>query len=272
MGEIADLSESHVFIDTHVHFHPIFDRVTFLDAATRNMHRAATALGTTDPTWHCLLLTEIAGASFFGDLRESKASTNGGWYPRETGEPESLILERGHDRLVIVAGSQVATQERLEVLALSTNHQVPEGASLDETLEASRIAGAIPVIPWGFGKWLGRRGQLVADAIRTAMPGALYLGDNGGRLRWGPRPSLFALAEAHGLAVLPGSDPLPFASQCRTAGGYVMALKGNLDPRHPAKGIRSLIIDSAATAKTVGRREGLAGFIRNQVGMQVRRQ
>jgi hypothetical protein len=272
MGETAGLPENYVLIDTHVHFHCLFDRVTFLDAAVKNMHRAANALGAIGSSWHCLLLTEIAGATFFRDLRASKKSMQPGWKLCETGEPESLILQRDNDRLVIVSGWQVATQERLEVLALSTNHHVPTGASLNETIEASRAAGAIPVIPWGFGKWWGRRGEHVADAIRTAMPGTLYLGDNAGRLTRSPRPPLFALAEDHGLAVLPGSDPLPFASQCRTAGSYVMALRGSLDPTHPAKGIRRLITDSAATAQTVGRREGLAGFIRNQIGMQLRRQ
>src|SRR4051794_39643129 len=138
-----------------------------------------------------LLLAEMSGANVFARWQSGRAA----WSVRRTQEQESLILG---DKLLVIAGRQIVTAERIEVLALLTSETFEEGRPLDETIQRTKLAGALVVLPWGVGKWCGARGRSVANA---AIRYAVQLGDNGGRPLGWPRPVLF---REH--CVLPGSD------------------------------------------------------------------
>src|SRR4029077_15635911 len=152
-----------VLADAHVHFHRGFGRDAFLDGALCNFRRGAADLGLAGPLTCCLLLTESAGVCFFRMSQEEGG--DGHWSFAPTAEPESLIVRRGDDRLILIAGRQVVTREGLEALALATAEDFPDGLPLDETLDRIRAAGALPVLPWGFGKWWSSRGSRVAQEL-----------------------------------------------------------------------------------------------------------
>ncbi len=97
------------------------------------------------------------------------------WPIQTTGEDCSLYLA---DRLLVLAGRQVVSAEGVEVLAQCTAAQFANGRPLEETIEEIQAAGALAVLPWGVGKWLGRRGKLVTEA---AARSPILLGDNAGR-------------------------------------------------------------------------------------------
>ena len=75
-------------------------------------------------------------------------------------EAESLTAssKSGQD-LSIVAGRQIVTAENLEILALGFDAGLDDGLPIDEVILAVQAAGALCVLPWGFGKWTGKRGQ-----------------------------------------------------------------------------------------------------------------
>src|SRR4030095_13902120 len=83
------------------------------------------------------------------------------WRGCDAREPSSLVL--GH-RLLVIAGHQIVTSERIEVLAIACIENIADGLTLDATITAVRDAGAIPVLPWGVGKGSGERGRFVANA------------------------------------------------------------------------------------------------------------
>ena len=95
-----------------------------------------------------------------------------------------------------------------------------------------------------------------------------FLGDNGGRPRVASAPRLFRLAEERGIAVLPGSDPLPFPGQVRKVGGYGFVLTGDVVPERPAAGLKRILAGLTQSPPSFGRRESLPGFVRSQLGMQ----
>jgi hypothetical protein len=248
-------------VDAHVHFHPCFDLQTFLDGALRNFRNARKAAEGTG----YLLLTESAGAHWFQRWRDG-LNAGGGWRFELTPEDESLLAVSGTgERLVLVAGRQIVTRERLEVLALGRDLELPDGLPLVETLERVRESEALPVLPWGFGKWWGRRGAVVAETL--GHDGELFLGDNGGRL--GPEPALFRQARKLGIRLLPGSDPLPFARHAGLAGSYGFVLPHAVDTDRPAATLLRRIRESGQP-RAFGRRAGLPRFLRDQVGMQLR--
>ena len=169
----------------------------------------------------------------------------------------------------MIAGRQLVTRERLEVLALGTTAPLPEGEPIEATLAAVRDAGAAAVLPWGVGKWLGARGAVVARVLANPEWQHVCLGDNGNRPRLGPEPAQFAAARRAGRSVLPGSDPLPLPGQEARVAGYGFAVDVALDPLRPAAALLALLKSGSAFV-AFGQREPLTRFVGNQLAMQVR--
>jgi hypothetical protein len=259
-------------VDAHVHIHTCFDLPAFLTAAAWNFDRAAAGLGLGPGTLGCLLLTEAEGADAFGRLRGIAGGGAGeGWSVRATGEADSLLVGRaGKPELVIVAGRQLALAGGLEVLALLTDAGFPAGMPLPAAVAEVRARGGIPVVPWGFGKWWLRRGAVVRAALEGG-PATLFLGDNGGRAVLGGHPRLFRRAEALGVPVLPGSDPLPFPDHQGRAGSYGFVLEGALPLDAPAGSLRERIGALRSQPLTYGRLRPPGRFAVDQVRMQLRR-
>ena len=261
-----------IAIDAHAHLRRSFEVPTALDHAAAHFRRALGArrpVGGEEALLGALLLAETPECHPFFELAGRKSF--GVWELAVTGEGISL-LARGPEgaMLLLVAGRQVATRERLEVLALGCRTDLEEGAPVNETLEAVRRAGGLSVLPWGFGKWWGKRGRIVRRLLDEAWPGELFLGDNGNRPRAAPRPALFGEAEARGLSVLPGSDPLPLASHVRRLGSYGLVLPTKLDFATPAERLKSLLRRSSLPGSWTGRREGPIRFVSDQLRIRAR--
>jgi hypothetical protein len=177
------------------------------------------------------------------------------------------VVRCGHTRLAVIAGRQLVTRERLEVLALGTTAQLRDGDRMEATLDAVRAAGAAAVLPWGVGKWLGERGALIDRILAEPKWRDVCLGDNGNRLRYGPDPERFAVARRAGRAVLPGSDPLPLPGEEARIGGYGFFVDVDLDSLRPAAALLALL-QSGASFRAFGQREGLTRFVGNQLALR----
>jgi hypothetical protein len=262
--------------DAHVHIHPAFDTARLLHAAAVNVRREAARTGMPDATG-CLLLAESAGTHAFAGLGALAGSPAGpphmgGWTVHETGEAASLVLRHPSQAfpLLLCAGRQVATTDGLEVLALLTTKRFEEPLDLRAAIEAVHAAGAITVVPWGFGKWSLGRGRIVAETLRSAAR-PLFLGDNGGRGRGWPAHPLLRRGRDAGLPILPGSDPLPFPGQERRAGSYGFVAPVDGDGPEPAARLAEWLRGLTVQPRTWGRRVPFHAFVRDQVRMQLRR-
>lgn len=263
-----------VLVDAHVHVHECFDVARVFDAAAANFAAAAGALGGKRAHDGVLCLAECRGQRFLEGVRERRAARvwrgrHGFWEAEEGGERETLVVRRGGTRLNLIAGRQLVTRERLEVLALGTTAPLAEGEPMETTLAAVRAAGAAAVLPWGVGKWLGARGAVIARILADPAWHDVLLGDNGNRLELGPEPAPFAAARRAGRAVLPGSDPLPLQGEEARVGAYGFAVDVDLDPLRPAAALLALLKSSSAFV-VFGRREPLARFVGNQLALKLR--
>jgi hypothetical protein len=253
---------SRVFVDAHVHIHDCFGIQDFLDAAARNFSRHASNTVPTVDSRFVLCLTESYGVDKFDELTiladacsANTKETGAAWSFDHTGDDERLIA--GHPvlgKVEIVAGRQIVTAERLEVLALGSVEIWEDGLPASDIIESVIISGAIPVLPWGFGKWLGRRRRVVNALIDTFGEDLLHVGDNSGRPNFIREPSEFALAREFGMKILPGSDPLPFESEFNKGGEW--------------PSIRSLLRNVDVRIHHYGSLESPLRFVRNQVAMQ----
>lgn len=274
----TDLTRCPAFllVDAHVHVHSCFACEDFLEAALRNFQQAAERLGLAGPVTGCLLLAEMGEEHWLRRARAGEAMMAAReaapWQLVPTEEESSLFARRiTGESLLLVAGRQIAVREGLEVLALGREVEIPDGLPLDETLRRVRESGALPVLPWGFGKWWGRRGDLVASALARQDGEELFLGESGCRPEAGGMPELFREARAREVRVLPGTDPLPFPEHCQRAGSYGFVMEGLLDEHRPAEDLLRKIRALRGQPRTYGRRAALSRFVRDQLAMQWRR-
>jgi len=243
-------------VDAHAHLHPRFDAARFLDAAARNAGGTAV-----------LCLTESAGVRRFDELRATGRA--GAWTITPTDEPESIVATRAHETVALLAGRQVITSERLEVLALATPSAFNDGRPLDETIDTVLGAGALAVLPWGFGKWWGARGKLAIDALRAHADRGILIGDNAGRPRRTPDHRVFKLARELGVPCLPGTDPLDLDHHLTRAGSYGFELGSPLDERTPGADLRERVRARRASPPAFGRRVSLGAFVRDQAMLRL---
>ncbi len=265
-----------ILLDAHVHFHAAFSRRLFFDGALSNLRSAAAELGLAADTVGCLMFTESRGAQAFEVfLQEANGAPRSDgercWSFERTDEDNSLWAVRDPNprRLLLIAGRQLVTREGLEVLALGCRAELADGEPLRAAIDATLAAGAIPIVPWGFGKWWGRRGALLAELLQRPGERRFFVGDNGGRAALLPRPRLFETAAQNGIFVLPGSDPLPFAPQTTKAGRCGFHLQATLDQRRPAEQLLAMLRHCESQPRVFGRYESLPGFVGQQVAMQL---
>jgi hypothetical protein len=258
-----------VLVDAHVHLHECFAPSVFFDAAAANMAGCARALGLPAATPGFLLLTENSGADAFSGLATGALPT-GAWRIEPLPETVSLRAIAEHPpALVLVGGRQIITAEGLEVLALGTRKTFTDGEPIRCVLAAADAAGAISVVPWGFGKWTGRRGRIVLGILRERGGHRVHLGDNGGRPAGWRRPSLFAIAESQGWWVLPGTDPLPFPGEVAKPGRYGFVAELELDWSEPFASLKRWLNTRDRSPRTYGRLESPAVFVWRQTAMQI---
>jgi hypothetical protein len=253
-------------VDAHVHFHDAGCVGPTLDAAAANF--GALRLASTGPVRGALLLAQSRRERVFEWLREQVRV--GRWHVATArDEPQSLWLREDVAEILVVCGSQVVAEPGLEVLALGTDRRIDDGLGLAATLGLARSEDALAVLPWGFGKWTGRRRRRVREAIESEKDVDLWMGDNGGRLASLPTPRLLAEGERCGHAILPGTDPFPFWHDYRRVGSFGCLVPARLDADRPWQSLREALTQARSSPPSYGRGAGLFEFGLRQARMQL---
>ena len=252
-------------IDGHVHFHTVAAVGPTLDAAARNFRavsdRRTGLLG-------ALLLTQSSREHVFEALKGGDRAA--GWaIEPAVDEPMTLIARRDGAAIAIICGRQVRAADGLEVLGLGTLERYPDGLPFDEAVAVVRRSGALTVIPWGFGKWLGARGRQVEQTLQTVGSRALLVGDNGSRLSWLGMPRLLQTSVDKGFRLLPGTDPFPFAGGYKRVGQFGFLAEVVPDEAAPWGNVRSWIEACNGSPMPYGSATGPLRFVFNQLGIQV---
>ncbi|MGB5231959.1 MAG: hypothetical protein WBN83_10605 [Desulfoprunum sp.] len=260
-----------VAVDSHVHFHDLSDPAALLDSALAAIRRN---LGDRPPT-SVLLLTEPAARPTFATLRELTAqplptAAAAAWRLEATRETISLrARNRTGDTIYLIAGQQLVTAEHLELLALCTLPEIPDGLDLQATVRRIREAGGLPLLPWGVGKWLGRRSRVVSDFLAAPQEGPILVGDNGGRPAFWPFVPQFRQATAAGIRILRGSDPLRCSFSRRGAGSFGDRIDCRLDPARPGHSLAQALTAADTRIQPFGRLESSWSFCYDQIALRL---
>jgi hypothetical protein len=265
-----------VLIDAHVHLYDCFDRKTFFNAASKNFQLAAQSLGLPRNTPACLMLAETSKNHAFKSLIEQRETNNETdnepWQFNATHDHQSLTAShQDRNPLTIIAGRQIITREGLEVLALCCNETFTDGLAIEDTLSKVIDADALPVLPYGIGKWTGKRGDIINKLLTSPLADKLFLGDNAGRLAIAGEPKQLTQARKQKIWTLPGTDTLPFPSQASGVGRFGLVLDCNIDPTQPAASIKARLSTLTTQPKTFGQASGPLSFLSLQFAMQLRK-
>lgn len=263
----ATVTHCRIYTDTHVHLYPRFDVSSFFDSAYRKYADGMWADESGLEVIGCLMLAETARDDAFAMLQNYQ-DDGGGWSFHLCRDGVSLWARRGNDRLLVIAGRQIVTAERLEILALGTRGRFDDGQAIEVTIRAAIDADAQAVLPYGLGKWTGKRADLATQAFYDWHQKGLRLGDNAGRPRGLPDNGLFNCARKIDSAILPGSDPLNIPSGVRCAGSYGIILDVELDPDAPAASVKNAMQTLPGNPSIFGKRVSMPGCVQQQVSLR----
>lgn len=254
-------------IDGHAHFYPMFRPEIGLDVAASCFRDVRTGeVGSEGPD--CLIVTDPATDRGFIRLVEGGVV---GWKVKPAG-PKTLLATRESDSaaIVLIAARQVRTTNGLEVLAYFASDEVPEAPSLETAVETVLETGGVPVIPWGFGKWWGKRGREVRNVLSSSLADHLFVADTATRPRQMPPPYVLRLARERGIPILAGTDPLPLPGEERRLARYGFAIDGLTPSACGSEGLQALFRSRNFVPRLFGEREGTISAIKLQLQVRFR--
>lgn len=235
-----------ILADTHIHFYPQHDSAALIRGAVQRLRQAAR-----DPEGACaLFLTEGKGFRAYEQLKSGEFPLPEGFSLSTTPESAGAYLHHDGQHTLLVAGRQIVTAERVEILALGLERELADGQPAAEVIAAVDAAGAVPVLAWAPGKWMFSRAEVVDRLLRHAGD-VLRLGDSSLRCKGWPLPQPMAASR---MPVLAGSDPLPFPGDEHAAGSYGIRISLNFDEAAPITSLRRALRDENTPISRIGHR------------------
>ena len=263
-----------ILVDGHVHIHRCFDLQALFESAQQNFCDAASTLNLGSRFSAVLLLTESQGVDYFSSFlrKATDRSSIGGWRFQPTTEPDSLIaVSRAGFELTLIAGRQIATAERLEVLAVCTDKLFDDGGTIPAVIDSVSAANGVAIVPWGFGKWTGRRKNVINRLMGDFAKRPFHLGDNSGRISVWREPPQFDLAKSQGQRIFRGTDPMPFPGQENRVGSFGFAISGPFSKSRPTASVRNLLSSGNIQPTSYGALESPVAFTKHQLMMQAKK-
>ncbi len=262
----AAAAETACYVDAHVHIYPCHDVDKALDAAIRNTRRTSSAEGSVDRSIAILLLADWRRARSF----ERCLKHQGKWHTSLVQEG-ILAAEAGADQCLILEGQQIDSRENIEVLSLCSMVRHKAGLPLEDLINAIGDCGALPVIPWGVGKWIGARGRALSEFLERPSAQRVYLGDSYNRPIGWREPVLLERGRHVNGITLSGTDPLPLPSSTERIGRFGVCFTAPLDISDP---LRTIItsLQQPSQIRSFGRRQSFGGTVWDQTRLRLARQ
>lgn len=252
--------------DSHVHLYKCFDLSLLLSKALEN----AKALVNTQDGENLTLFLGIASTAKETQWSELVAlaedgkplsGAGGDWQLGLASDSSLLRAEAGGAQIYLVPGQQINSSEGLELILMGAETpKVDASKTLAWHLDAN--PNHLNIVPWGVGKWLGKRGQVVLDLVASDRQGYV-LGDNGGRPALWSKVKPFDVYRAQSMQALPGTDPLPIAGEEAAVAKNAVGLRVDKGQEPSFSALQSAL--ESSSLDTFHSAASLFGFIRNQL-------
>jgi len=235
---MLNANEKAVFaVDGHVHVH---DEVPDLHAIVQRISRLAP--GATP----VLMLADGPRGDGFRRMK------------RAAQERSNRATSHDITPLLIIPGWQVVSEEGLELLVQGVEQFETFGAPAQSVVEAAIAQGAIVTLPWGFGKWIGKRRRLVRRLL-SLYGDRVLLGDISGR------PPGWAEPLLAGRPVVRGADNLRLAGNERSIGRYGSLIECTANDQASEVCLMEKMRHPTDIFRSFGTRHGLARALMDQL-------
>lgn len=252
-----------IYSDTHVHCYE-FEKIDKLFSyAHRNLSKHARAVGTNDhqfvlfftdgnhdKTWH--RLCEV--------IQQNK--TIGDWVCHFIDDEHLISASNGERTLILAPARQINSQERLEFLLLGCELDIADGDTAEHIINEHHQKYPI-ISPWGVGKWLGKRSQLLSQLLNKQGQ-HFMLGDNGGR------PNLWAYVphfKQSPLNIINGSDPLPIDGEIQRVGDFGVHFELPSNDEITLTSLLQALKSEHIKKQNFGRSLSLIQFVKGRIGL-----
>lgn len=245
--------------DGHFHLYPCYEPANAIGNLINNLDLMAESARGHEPGQDVLKIAFLAESKqhdYFHKILKNEINFRTIDLEVLAGPEEHCISfnKQGKFILALVAGRQIVTKERLEILGLGMEGIVPDGLLAEETVERVIAAGGLPVLAFSPGKWLFKRANIVRQLVETKFSRPFLVGDSALRpLGWG-EPEIMRRARSNNVAVLPGSDPLPLPKDEKYAGCYGFVYQGSFDQAKPLTSMKEIIMTTSQAILPAGRR------------------
>lgn len=248
--------EPHVFIlDTHVHYYEQFSPEDICRNAVRNLEQQAP-----DSLPGIVLVDKAEWPSYDDFVSNLTAMSD---FRVEPHRDHAVIVFSDDDlvhRLYIFKGAQRVVSEGFEILCLFNSDLSFDLQTADDLLTEIGALGGIAVVPWSYGKWLGKRRTMIRELCRRSRERGqpLFLGDIS------QRPGFFdnlkALASEWGAAgVVGGTDPLPCPGEEAGIGtlGTLLDVSAKFKSLTVVSDLKKAVLGLGGVNSVIGRHDSL---------------
>ncbi|MFQ5558968.1 MAG: hypothetical protein ACE5FU_00085 [Nitrospinota bacterium] len=262
-----------IVVDTHTHIYSCFDLEIFFESAVKNLGELHRPEFEEVSSIKCIVLTEGVGCDFFSSfINLGKFGKNGRYSFEKNEEGVALLLkDRSSALCYVIPGKQIVTEERVEVLTLGSWESVADGLDIRALLDRLLKKEIMTVLPWGAGKWFGRRKRVLMEVLHSFRSPCLFLADNSGRPSFWGVPEILRIADSQGFTVLNGSDPFSLPGDNGRAGSAGVVVEGEWHEQFPVQSLRAQLLKKDKKIRCVGKRDGIAAFLRRQGGLYIKK-
>ena len=265
-----------IFIDAHVHLYDCFRAESLFNAACHNFRCYAKNFGDEEAFTGVLFLAETGLPSRFErELRRIWAGGKrarvrwGKWTVAPAGGKRSGWATADDGRtLLIIGGKQITTREKLEILSFFVSGDIENHLPIVDTISRIVSGQGVAIIPWGFGKWIGKRGRILSDLLSRERHPRLFTGDSIHRSALWPKPQPIRITETQGKPVLSGSDPLPLPGQELRAGRFGTRICCQLGRDRPVRCLKEALADGKIEKHGFGKPVTFFEAIRTQLALR----
>ena len=250
-----------IIADTHVHLYPCYDYSLALKTLARNLSSLCP-----DDTVKAGFLTDRFQFRFHEDFLMGKIK------PEEQGlfislgpDLKTLVVRTDKTLLYLFPGYQINCAEKIELIGMGLLTPIHDGLSLEETLKEIRRQRAIPILPWGAGKWLSKRGRIIERLLPLAKDYSMLFADTFMRPALIPDSRLIRQIRAAQKNLLAGSDPLPMKGEEKFLGRYATLFEGEFNPETPLFSMQSILLSGFQPFTSLGKRTSLPEFVLRQI-------
>lgn len=264
-----------IFIDGHVHIWKKYDLFTFFETAFLNFSSAISKFEYSSTPLCLLLFTETPDGYSYSTIVEMADRNSDLINSHDTisfrhtfnGDAIEIVHTKFPIKVILVPGYQLVSNENIEALGLFMKEKVEPNLSLKETIASIKSNNGLTVLPWGVGKWLGRRGKLIEKLIQQGE--SVFLGDNGNRPKIWPQKGITELAAKYDLGVISGSDPLNLQGGHYTVGSFGSILPTWKKEDMSLEQIKTELADRKNELIPYGTSQNELAFIRSQIALRI---